>query len=128
MKLSNGMLHQNLKIIYMRTLNTHRVEVNLKSENFFFSKSFEKKYYLQIYNKKPRWHSESKLAELIKESPRFFQRQALVPANSLPAIPDSDQPYFYEQNFPNNTSEDSRPFNTPVRISLILIFELFSFF
>jgi hypothetical protein len=49
-----------------------------------------------VFNKKPRWHSESKLAELLKESPRSFQRQFLLPATSLPIIVDRDEPYFYE--------------------------------
>ncbi len=51
----------------------------------------------KVYNKKPKWHSESKLSELLKESPRYFQRQTLAPASSLPSIPDRDEPYFYQQ-------------------------------
>ncbi|CAF0780570.1 unnamed protein product [Adineta ricciae] len=53
----------------------------------------------KVYNKKPRWHSESKLSEALKESPRFYQRDALVPASSLPLIPGTDQSYFYPQQF-----------------------------
>ncbi|CAF0828933.1 unnamed protein product [Adineta ricciae] len=53
----------------------------------------------KVYNKKPRWHSESKLSEVLKESPRFYQRDALVPASSLPLIPGTDQSYFYQQQF-----------------------------
>jgi len=52
----------------------------------------------KIYNKKPKWQSESKLTELIKESPRFFQRQSLVPiTTSLPSISDRNETYFYQK-------------------------------
>jgi hypothetical protein len=53
--------------------------------------------FIKILNKKPKWHSESKLSELLKESPRFFQRQTLAPAISLPIIPDRGEPYQYQQ-------------------------------
>ncbi|CAF3770643.1 unnamed protein product [Adineta steineri] len=66
-------------------------------------------------HRKPRWNSESRLSEFGKESPRFGQTQALVPANSLPIITDADESYFYQQqfntrletNYPNNISYDT---------------------
>lgn len=51
---------------------------------------------IKIFNKKPKWHSESKLAELIKDTPKFLQRQTFGPTDSLPMIPDRGEPYFYD--------------------------------
>ncbi|UJR35838.1 hypothetical protein I4U23_028584 [Adineta vaga] len=67
---------------------------------------------VKIYDKKPRWHSESKLSDFVKESPRFFQRDTLAPANSLPHISDAEQAHLYQEqfdrrlqhHFPNNRS------------------------
>ena len=105
----------------MKTFIIHHDEMILKSEYFSSEFIFEEKDTFQIFNKKPRWHSESKLQEFVKESPRFFQQQALVPASSLPIIHDNDQPYFNQQpdrrlqhSFPNNRSYESKPPNMPV--------------
>ncbi|CAF3906802.1 unnamed protein product [Rotaria sp. Silwood2] len=68
------------------------------------SYSYENLYYephrseFKIFNKKPKWHSESKLGELLKEHQRFPHRQHLIPTNSLPIIPDRGEPYFYQQS------------------------------
>ncbi len=85
----------------MKILIMNHIERILKYEIYnFFCKN---KFYLniknkKIYNKKPKWQSESKLAELIKESPRFFQRQTLVPmTTSLPSISNRNEPYFYQK-------------------------------
>ncbi|CAF2050728.1 unnamed protein product [Rotaria magnacalcarata] len=51
----------------------------------------------KIFNKKPKWQSESKLADLMKEQPRFLRPQTLVPNNMLPMIPDRGKPYSYQQ-------------------------------
>ncbi|CAF3330528.1 unnamed protein product [Rotaria socialis] len=51
----------------------------------------------KIFNKKPKWQSESKLADLIKEPPRFLHRQTLAPNNMLPMLPDRGKPYSYQQ-------------------------------
>ncbi|CAF3470743.1 unnamed protein product [Rotaria sp. Silwood1] len=49
----------------------------------------------KIFNKKPKWNSESKLAELRKEHPH---RQHIASTNLLPIIPDRGEPYFYQQS------------------------------
>jgi len=70
--------------------------------NFFFVKInfilIKKKKKKKIYNKKSKWHSESKLTELIQESPRFFHRQTLVPISSLPSMPDRNEQHIYQES------------------------------
>ncbi|CAF0862886.1 unnamed protein product [Rotaria sordida] len=52
----------------------------------------------KIFNKKPKWHSESKLAELRKEHKRIRHQQHPVPTNVLPIIPDRGEAYVYQQS------------------------------
>ncbi len=85
----------------MKILIMNHIEMILKYEiQFFFVKInfiLIKKKKKKIHNKKSKWHSESKLTELFKESPRLFHRQTLVPTSSLPSMPDRNEQYFYQE-------------------------------
>jgi hypothetical protein len=106
----------------------HRNEFKVRKFYFLYKRKFQ--LFLKIFNKKPKWHSESKLADLMKESPRFFQRQMLIPTSSLPSIPDiphRNESYNYQQPHQDHGTErkvnKECPVNPdPIRILTITFF------